>query len=184
MNLSTPKMQAPLLKKIFSPIKFTYHWSYNKIVAKICYGKTRSKMLSGATMLITAISAIRKNYGEEGVEVIHEAFKKRAVEIGKKRALKTQDKSLLAFCSSLEKGCGGTHKWHKVKSTKTCQAYRFTYCMWADVFKQLGVADIGFWICEGDEPVVTAFNDHIGFKRTMTLMEGDDCCDHVYFVKD
>ena len=135
-------------------------------------------------MLLTAVSAIRESYGDDGVEVIHQAFKKRAAELGKDRSLKLRNRSLRAFCSALERGCAGTNQWHKVDDTDNRQAYRFTHCMWADVFKQLGAEGIGFWICEGDEPAVTAFNDQIGFKRTMTLMQGHDCCDHVYFVKE
>jgi len=55
--------------------------------------------------------------------------------------------------------------------------------MWADVFRELGAQDIGFWICEGDGPAVSAFNPAIGFHRTKTLMMGDDYCDHSYYLK-
>ena len=51
--------------------------------------------------------------------------------------------------------------------------------MWADIFRSLGAEDIGLWICEGDGPAAAAFNPAIRLKRTKTLMEGDDCCDHV-----
>ena len=155
-----------------------------KAIEKAFLEKLRSKMLAGAAMLVTAVRAIRETYGEEGVETIRRAFRERAVQIGRERARKTDAPSLRAFCSGLEAGCAGTHEWVKVEDTDIRQAYRFTRCMWAEVFRELGARDIGFWICEGDGPAAAAFNPSIGFHRTKTLMMGDDCCDHVYYLKD
>ncbi|MFC2012727.1 L-2-amino-thiazoline-4-carboxylic acid hydrolase [Chloroflexota bacterium] len=31
--------------------------------------------------------------------------------------------------------------------------------------------------------MASAFNPDIGFQRTKTLMRGDDCCDHIYYLK-
>jgi hypothetical protein len=145
--------------------------------------RLRSKSLSGADKLVTAVRAIREVYGEEGVEVIHCAFRERAVRLSQERARKANDHSLRAFCSTLEAGCTGTHEWIKVEDTDVRQAYRFTRCMWAEVFRELGEPDIGFWFCEVDGPVAAAFNSAIGFSRSRTLMMGDDCCDHTYYLK-
>lgn len=35
--------------------------------------------------------------------------------------------------------------------------------------------------CATDPHVVAGFNPKIGFRRTKTLMAGDDCCDHFYY---
>ena len=37
--------------------------------------------------------------------------------------------------------------------------------------------------CGRDFHNVSAFNPKIGFRRTKTLMEGHDCCDHFYFMR-
>lgn len=37
-------------------------------------------------------------------------------------------------------------------------------------------------VCATDPYVVEAFDPPIRFRRTKTLMQGDDCCDHAYFV--
>lgn len=156
----------------------------SEIIEKLFLEKLRSKMLAGAAMLVTAVRAIQEKYGDEGVETIHRAFMERAVQLGKDRARQGHGHSLRDFCSALEAGCAGTHEWVKVEDTDVRQAYRFTRCMWADVFRELAAQDIGFWICEGDGPAAAAFNPEIGFARTKTLMMGDDCCDHVYYLKD
>ena len=37
--------------------------------------------------------------------------------------------------------------------------------------------------CSADEAMVSGFNPKIGFRRTKTLMQGDDYCDHYYYMK-
>ena len=60
-----------------------------------------------------------------------------------------------------------------------------TACPWARLYRNLGGAEWGYRLyCAVDEPLVEGFNPNIGFKRTKTLMEGDDCCDHLYYWQD
>jgi predicted ArsR family transcriptional regulator len=59
-----------------------------------------------------------------------------------------------------------------------------TACPWATLYRNLGGADWGYHLyCAADEDLVDAFNPQIGFKRTKTLMEGYDSCDHFYYLK-
>jgi len=153
-------------------------------VEKACLVKLRSKILTGANQLVTAVRAIQATYGDEGVRVIHRAFKELAVETGRKMAREANDHSLQAFCSVLEAMCAGSHEWLKLEDTDMRQAYRFTRCMWAEAFAELDARDIGFWLCEGDGPMASPFNPAIAFHRTKTLMRGDDCCDHIYYLKN
>ena len=146
--------------------------------------KLRSKMLTGATLLVKAVRAIQEKYGDEGVEAIHHAINEWAAERGRKMAREANTPTLQAFCSALETGCAGGNEWLKLEETDRRQAYRFTRCIWAEVFAELDALDIGFWMCEGDAPMSSAFNPAIGFQRTKTLMEGDDCCDHIFYLKN
>ena len=146
--------------------------------------KLYSKMSMSATLLVKTVRAIQAKYGDEGVETIHRAFKELAVERGRKMAQEENTPTLPAFCSALEAGCAGSHEWLKLKDTDRRQAYRVTRCMWAEIFPELDARDIGFWLCEGDEPMASTFNPAIGFQRSKTLMEGDDCCDHIFYLKN
>lgn len=147
-------------------------------LTKLC-----SKMFTSATLLVKAVRAIQKKYGDEGVETIHQVFKEVAAERGRKMAQEAGASTLRAFCSALEAGCAGSHEWHKVEDTDKRQAYCFTGCMWVPILAELDALDIGLWLCEGDAPMAAAFNPDIGFQRTKTLMEGADCCDHVFYLK-
>ena len=155
-----------------------------EVVEKAFLMKLRSKMLTGGTLLVVAVRAVQMKYGDEGVEAIHRAFKEVAVERGGKMAHEAGALTLQAFCSTLEAGCVGSHEWLKLEDTDKRQAYCFTRCMWAEVFAELDALDIGFWLCEGDASMASASDPAIGFQRTKTLMEGDDCCDHIFYLKN
>ncbi len=38
--------------------------------------------------------------------------------------------------------------------------------------------------CSADPSIVAGFNPRMGFRRTKTLVEGDDHCDHFYYMLD
>jgi hypothetical protein len=157
--------------------------SIPEAVEKAFLVKLRSKMFNSAVLLVETVRAIQKKYGDEGVEAIHNAFKEVAAERGKKMVCEASATTLKAFCSALEAGCAGSHEWRKIEDTDKRQAYCFTRCMQAEVFAELDALDIGFWLCEGDAPMASAFNPAIGFRRTKTLMEGHDCCDHIFYLE-
>ena len=158
--------------------------SVPEAVEKAFLDKLYFKMFSGANYLVIAVRAIQAKYGSEGIEAIHRAIIESAVKRGSKMASDSDDHSPRALCSIIEGICAGSHEWLKLEDSDNRQAYRFTRCMWAEAFKALEAEDIGFWICEGDGPMASAFNPAIGFCRTKTLMMGDDCCDHIYYMKE
>jgi hypothetical protein len=55
---------------------------------------------------------------------------------------------------------------------------RITECLSAKVFKDMDATDIGYVMCcRPDHAVAKAYSPNIKFKRTKTLMEGDEECD-------
>jgi hypothetical protein len=57
-----------------------------------------------------------------------------------------------------------------------------TECLWAKVFKEMKAADLGYVLhCQPDFAYAEACNPNIRLKRTKTLMQGDDCCDHTFY---
>lgn len=59
-----------------------------------------------------------------------------------------------------------------------------TACPYATLYRALGGAEWGYTMfCAADAALTQAFNPHIGFKRTQTLMEGQEYCDHFYFYQ-
>lgn len=141
-------------------------------------------MKAGAAMLVTAVRAIEHAYGQEGVQVIREAMDNRTRSLAEDLRKRHSVHSLDVFARELEQGCRLTHEWSATEHSRNRRAYRFVKCLWADVFRELGAADIGFWICAQDGPFASAFNQQITFTRSKTLMQGDDCCDHCYYLDE
>ncbi len=60
-----------------------------------------------------------------------------------------------------------------------------TRCRYADMYKELGIADLGVLLsCNRDKALIEGFNPKIQFTRTKTLMEGAACCDFGYELKE
>ena len=147
-------------------------------------GKLQAKISAGANNLVLAVRAMEAVYGDAGIQTIRRAFAESWAETGKEMAKESDDNSLHSLCSSLEQICIGSHEWIKLEDSDTRQAYRFTRCMWAEAFRELEAQDIGFWVlCQGDASMASSFNPMIRLSRTKTLMMGDDCCDHVCYLK-
>lgn len=147
-------------------------------------GRLRAKIFAGANNLVLAVRAVQAVYGDAAVEIIRHAFAEAGAETGKESAKASPDSSLRSFCCAIEQVCIGSHEWVKLEDSDTRQAYCFTRCMWAEAFRKLEAEDIGFGVlCQADALMASSFNRMIGFSRTKTLMMGDDCCDHVYYLR-
>lgn len=138
-----------------------------------------------AKSLITIIRAVENQYGEEGKAIVKEAWLEEVYHKPWKRIGESVEKNDVQTLAKLvEEGCFGTHEWEKIVDEPNKVAYKFTKCRWAEIFKELGAIDIGKWFCESDAIYVKAFNPDIKFKRTKTLMEGDNYCDHVFYIEE
>ncbi len=63
--------------------------------------------------------------------------------------------------------------------------FNVTRCRYADMYKELGIPDLGALLsCNRDKALIEGFNPKIQFTRTKTIMEGADCCDFGYELKD
>jgi hypothetical protein len=60
-----------------------------------------------------------------------------------------------------------------------------TECLWAKTFREIGAEKIGFLlICNPDQAYCQGFNPRISLRRSRTLMQGDDLCDHCWSWKE
>jgi len=142
----------------------------------------RRKMKGAVSFSVALLHAMEQHFGPEAREVIREMAQGLAPaprpDHGDPRA------DLQAFCRELERGCVGSHRWERVADEPDRIGYRFTRCIWAEAFRELGEPELGWVFCAGDEPAVRAYNPHLGFQRTQVLMDGDEACDHVFYVED
>jgi hypothetical protein len=150
------------------------------IVAELC-----------ARTMVALTEALERGLGRErGFAVAREAFARRfdrrdteTAPAADQSPLTPQDHSLQAFAALVDEVCLATHDFRRVEDGSDRVAYRFTRCVWAHHFRRLGRPDIGHWFCDGDDRWARSFNPQIGFHRTQVLMDGDACCDHVFFLE-
>jgi hypothetical protein len=147
-----------------------------------CLELVRRKTATAVRLCVDIVHAVTEAYGHSVAENIWQYRLRNMRERYRSAGEAVPNNSLATFCRMLEEGCQGSHQWEKLEESESLHAYRFTHCLWADLFRELGASDIGIWICQGDGPTAAAFNPTIKFLRTKTLMEGDDCCDHVYYT--
>ena len=141
------------------------------------------KVRAAVSMYVEAVRVLEQACGPGAVDAVRQQHLQRVIARAAAQGRELGDNSLVTYCAALEQGCRFSHTWEKVQATETCQEYRFHRCMWADVFRSLRAERIGYWICESDGPAAAAFNPRIKFRRTQTLMLGDECCDHLYYVQ-
>ena len=68
-----------------------------------------------------------------------------------------------------------------LKETDRLLACKYTECLWAETMKDMDAQDIGYTLfCYPDFAMAKTMNPKLNLKRTMTLMQGDEFCDHVY----
>ena len=63
--------------------------------------------------------------------------------------------------------------------------FKVTNCPIANIAKDSGIEEwMYLYMCLSDYSITEGYNPDIGFKRSKTIMQGDDYCDHCYFCKE
>ena len=71
-----------------------------------------------------------------------------------------------------------------VERTEDSAQIHCTKCPMVDTYLEIGKPEYGLiFHCSTDPHIVAGFNPKMEFKITQKLMNGDDCCDHYYLLK-
>jgi L-2-amino-thiazoline-4-carboxylic acid hydrolase len=126
------------------------------------------------------IEAFIEEFGrEKTVEVASGVILKLAEQSGNQLAAQCGGNSL----DHLSKGtgqwsAGGALKREILEHSDTQYNYNIVMCKYANMYKELGLQDMGFiFSCGRDGKMFGGFNPDIKFERTQTIMEGAEYCD-------
>ena len=73
---------------------------------------------------------------------------------------------------------------NQLDATETKYDYDVTKCRYAEMYQELGMAELGYTLsCGRDMDFYKGFNPKMRLKRTKTIMEGYDCCDFRITIK-
>ena len=140
----------------------------------------KRKLKGSVSKFVRLMRAMEERFGPEAVEVARELSG--GVTPRPEDQLGTPEEDLHTFCDRLDRGCVLSHRWERIADEPDRIAYRFTKCLWAEIYRELDAADLGRWICEGDDPGVRSYNPQLRCRQTKLLMDGDAECDHVFSV--
>ena len=148
---------------------------------KVLLDLLKRKMKGAGGLAVRLLYAMEERFGPEARGVVRDIAKNPTstprANVGEPEA------DLREFCTRLDKGCAGSHRWERTIDEPDHIGYHFTRCMWAEIYRELGEPELGLVICAGDEPAVRSYNPKLAFKRTKVLMNGDEVCDHVFYVE-
>jgi hypothetical protein len=136
-----------------------------------------------ATIYTRTVDEMVRTAGTEGFEQARKSFLDAMVEGWKAQYEKLPDRSLPTYVQWLTSILTAGTRYEILEQTPTSVRFRFTACPWAACFRAIGRPEIGRFFCDADDPMVEEFSPEIGFRRTQTLMDGDPCCDHHFFLK-
>jgi len=139
-----------------------------------------------ARVLIPFIEACRDRFGEAATrELVATTIRRLATDDGAKWA-ETYGSSLEALRKVAENlwAGGGSLDIDVVDQTDDHLDFNVTRCRYAEFFKNLGLADIGYLVhCNRDHAMIAGFNPDVELVRTQTLMEGASHCDFRFRTK-
>lgn len=128
-----------------------------------------------------------RDFGEEKARaVVAEAVTKSAVDAGRSLAARETGGACLSTFIALQP------LWEKddalrievLRRDAETYEYDVTRCRYAEMYRDLGVGDIGFLLsCNRDKAFIEGYAPEIELTRTTTLMEGAPRCDFRYQVR-
>jgi predicted ArsR family transcriptional regulator len=131
-------------------------------------------------VLLPFIRTLKEKYGEEAMlEILDATIARLAAEDGAAWAATwgNSTDSLRQVAVKVWAGSGALDV-QLVDETSDRLDFNVTRCQYAEFYKELGLADIGFHIhCKRDLAMVTGFNPDMALDRRQTIMQGAPCCD-------
>jgi fumarate reductase iron-sulfur subunit len=126
------------------------------------------------------IQAFMEEFGvDKTLAVVKPVIEKLAKESGAYAAEMAGGNSVADFAKAMSAwAAGGAYEQVVLKQTETQFDFDVKRCRYAEMYKELGLADLGFLLsCARDFAMIEGFNPKMKLTRTKTIMEGSDCCD-------
>ena len=123
---------------------------------------------------------------EKAKEILGTAIKKNAIAQGKAYAEAAgEETSLLSFHALLPQWkANGALETEILEESPGAVSYNVTRCRYAEMYKQMGLAEIGHLLsCNRDGTFCEGYDPSIQFERSQTIMGGASHCDFRYSVK-
>ncbi|HOJ76687.1 MAG TPA: L-2-amino-thiazoline-4-carboxylic acid hydrolase [Bacillota bacterium] len=134
---------------------------------------------------VDLFNAFRESFGPKVAEVFEQVEAEKAHREWSNIAIQTGKNSIEDLISLLWEPlrAKGFEFTYEIKPDGV--QFKCTKCPIYDLAIEINATE---WLyhhtCCSDPHIVEGFNPKIGLRRTKTLMQGADCCDHFYFIKE
>jgi len=133
---------------------------------------------------IDLLNALKDKFGEDVIEIIEKVECEKAQLEWQHIASQTEDNSIEALIRLFWEPLRAKGFEYTSEIQTNGIQMRCTKCPAFELAKEINATE---WLyhhtCSVDQFIASGFNPKIGFKRTKTLMQGDDYCDHYYYIK-
>jgi len=111
--------------------------------------------------------------------MVRTVIKSLALDSGMQLAKRMGGNSIACFVKGLSAfRQGGAYEMEQLELSEERYDFNITRCQYAEMYKELGMADLGFILsCSRDFDLIAGFNAKMTLRRTRTIMEGYDHCD-------
>ena len=120
---------------------------------------------------------------EKAKEILGSAIRKNAIAQGKAYAdAQAEETDLLSFHALLPQWkANGALETEILEENPSAVSYNVTRCRYAEMYKEMGLAEIGHLLsCGRDGTFCTGYDERIELERTQTIMQGASHCDFRY----
>jgi predicted ArsR family transcriptional regulator len=116
---------------------------------------------------------------DKALAVVNRVVKSLAQESGAQLAKQMGGNSIADFAKGLSAwAAGDAYEIEVLELSDTRYFFDIKRCRYADMYKELGMADLGVVLsCGRDFELVKSFNPRMKLVRIKTIMEGHDHCD-------
>lgn len=137
---------------------------------------------------VYTMKALAREIGKENlIKMLKKAASAATTEYWKQNALKLPKRDLKTFIEPVKRSELMNHvlTYEFVEETGSVVELKVTECLWATTYRKFAASDIGYVSnCYPDFAAASAFNPKMKLIRTKTLMQGHDCCNHRYILKE
>jgi len=136
--------------------------------------------------LMGLITTLQEEVGDgETIRILNRYSTEVGRQAGQRQAARAGNNEFASFVAQFRPPNFANRLTHEVvEDTETTFEIRVTECIWAQVFRDAGLAgELGHAaVCQMDYHTPVAFNPAIRMERDKTLMQGHDCCNHRYIL--
>ncbi|MBU7030666.1 MAG: L-2-amino-thiazoline-4-carboxylic acid hydrolase [Theionarchaea archaeon] len=134
--------------------------------------------------LDTLLNEWEEQFGPEVHDMVREIIAEKMREVWASIAEEEESNTIEDLIRTLWESLREAGGEFTVEETEDGVQIYCTQCPIAETYKKIKREEYGLLFhCITDPYIVEGFNPEIKFRRTKTLMGGDDCCDHHYSMK-